>query len=78
MVMYRDFARRNARRLGLSGTVQNMPDGSVRIEAEGESAELDKFIAILKKGPLFSSVENVTVSSAEPASGNYSDFSIVY
>jgi acylphosphatase len=78
MVMYRDFAKRNAEKLGLVGTVQNMPDGSVRVIAEGDDSKFAEFIAILKKGSLFSHVENVVVSRAEAASGNYSDFRIVY
>lgn len=78
MVMYRDFARRHARHFGLVGTVQNMPDGSVRVEAEGENTQLAEFVAILKKGSLLSNVGSVVVSRAEPASGNYSDFRIVY
>ncbi|MDP3735665.1 MAG: acylphosphatase [bacterium] len=77
MVMYRDFAKRNARRLHLVGTVQNMPDGSVRVEAEGREEDLRAFIEILKKGPLLSSVEHVAVAWNEPQ-GNYSDFRIVY
>src|SRR3989344_3587434 len=31
LVMYRDFAARTARRLGVSRTVRNLPDGSVEI-----------------------------------------------
>ena len=78
MVMYRDFAKRHARQLGLVGTVQNMSDGSVRVEAEGSDAELQRMIKILHKGSLFSHVENVAVLRKEPATGNYSDFRIVY
>jgi len=77
MVMYRDFAKRNARRLHLVGTIQNMPDGSVRVEAEGKEEDLRAFISILKEGSIFSSVEHVDVAWEEPR-GNYSDFRIVY
>ncbi len=77
MVMYRDFAKRNARSLGLVGTVQNMHDRSVLIEVEGDEVQIAKYIKILQKGPLFSRVDKVVVTRAEPATGNYSDFRIV-
>src|SRR3989344_224255 len=35
VVMYRDFATRKARGLGLVGEVKNLPDGTVRVVAEG-------------------------------------------
>ncbi len=78
MVLYRDFTRKHAQRLGIVGTVQNMPDGSVRVEAEGSDAKLQELIKILHKGSFFSHVENVVILRKEPASGNYSDFRIVY
>lgn len=77
LVMYRDFAKRTAKRLGLFGTVQNMPDGSVLIEVEGDDKQIGVFIKMLQKGSLFSRVEKVVVTRAEPATGNYSDFRIV-
>ncbi len=78
MVMYRDFTKRNAYKLGLVGAVRNMGDGSVHIEAEGDGEKLAEFVRVLHKGPFFSRVKSVTVSHAEPATGNYSDFRIVY
>ena len=77
LVMYRDFTRRNARRLGLTGTVQNMSDGSVRVVAEGEEDALRKFLARLHKGPIFARVENVEESWNE-ATEEFKTFEIVY
>jgi acylphosphatase len=46
-----------AERLGLSGSVRNEPDGSVRVEVEGDrSGEL---IEWLRRGPPFARVESV-------------------
>lgn len=77
MVMYRDFATRKARALGLVGTVKNMDDGTVFVVAEGEESELMLFIEKLKTGPLLASVEHVDVAWKD-ASEEFSDFHIVY
>ena len=44
MVMYRDFAMRKAKLLGLSGTVKNNDDGTVTLVAEGEEEQLGVYI----------------------------------
>ena len=77
MVMYRDFAQRKAKSLGLVGEVENLVDGTVRIQAEGEKESLEKFIAHLKRGSLLSKVDTVSVEWKEPA-GVYTKFLIRY
>ena len=77
MVMYRDFAQRKARRLGLVGTVQNMKDGSVAVVAEGDEVALGQYIEFLNKGSILSKVKNVRIEWLE-ASGEFGDFLIVY
>lgn len=77
MVMYRDFAQRKARKLGLTGTVRNLSDGSVAVVAEGEEELLNEYIKYLSRGSIFSKVKNVRVSWSE-AEGRYKDFNIVY
>lgn len=77
MVMFRDFTRRGAAALGLTGTVENNPDGSVAIIAEGPEGALQKLLIRLKKGSLLSKVDNVEVEWKE-ATGEYADFIIVY
>lgn len=76
-VMYRDFAVRSARKLGLVGIVQNHMDGSVLVIAEGEESALLTLLRSLKKGSILSSVEEVHVTWGEPT-GEYSTFSILY
>lgn len=61
MVMYRDFACRKAKGLGIVGFVQNRRDGTVRIIAEGTHAALEQFIEHLHGGPLLAKVEQVEV-----------------
>lgn len=77
VVMYRDFTCRNARALHLVGTVQNLPDGTVRVIAEGERKALDDFALRLWKGSLFAKVEMVT-TEFRPATGAFDTFRIIY
>ncbi len=77
MVMFRDFVQRSARKLGLIGTVQNMPDGSVRVVAEGEEEKLNELFELIKRGPIFARVEHVEVFWSEPL-GGYKTFDILY
>jgi acylphosphatase len=77
MVMYRDFAQRTARRLGVFGWVKNEDDGSVRIVAEGDELVLDKYLTALKKGSILSRVENITADWKD-ATKEFSDFDIRY
>ncbi len=50
-VGFRYYAKQTAERLGIKGTVQNMPDGTVRIEAEGTEAQLEQLVAWCRHGP---------------------------
>ena len=58
-VGYRNFVERFARRLGLAGYVQNLPDGSVRVVAEGDADRLEELEKLLGRGPRFALVEAV-------------------
>ncbi len=75
MVMYRDFATRKASKFGVVGEAENMPDGTVRIYAEGEKEKLDQFIVHLRKGSLLARVDDVSVQWVEPL-GTFKSFSI--
>lgn len=77
MVMYRDFAQRMAWLLKLRGEVQNLPDKTVRVIAEGERTALEKYIRKLHQGPLLARVDSVSVTW-HPASGEYEKFFITY
>lgn len=48
----RNFTVRKARPLGLSGYVQNLRDGSVRAEIEGEREQIEALLDVLRQqGP---------------------------
>ena len=50
-VGYRWWARSLAARLGVSGTVRNLPDGSVAVHARGSDDQLRRLAAELAQGP---------------------------
>ncbi len=77
MVMFRDFAKRKARGLGLAGFVKNDTEGSVKVVAEGDDEALRKFVELLREGPLFGKVENITVDWEKPAF-EFTSFEIIY
>lgn len=77
MVLFRDFVRRNAKRLGLVGFVRNETDGSVWVVAEGEEEALGQLLSKLNRGPLFARVDDLEISWPAPT-GVFSDFVIEY
>jgi|KBSSwiStaDraftv2_1062776.scaffolds.fasta_scaffold07678_8 acylphosphatase len=74
-VGYRYFVRSRAGELRLGGSVQNLPNGSVRVEAEGPRAVLLGFLSELHVGPPAAVVERVDVEWHPPL-GN-SSFAIL-
>lgn len=60
-VGFRWWTRDTAARLGLAGTVRNLPDGSVEVHASGREVDLETLEAALAEGPPASRVESVEV-----------------
>lgn len=56
---YRWFVRDRANRLGLSGWVRNLYDGSVEMEAEGEEAVLKHFMECIEHEHPIAKVEKL-------------------
>ncbi|KND51176.1 MAG: acylphosphatase [Parcubacteria bacterium C7867-001] len=77
LVMYRDFVQRKASGLKLTGFVKNIPDGTVRVVAEGSRESLERLLARLHKGSLLSKVDTVS-PSWHPATGEFMKFVIAY
>ena len=61
-VGYRQFVKRQARRLDLTGWVRNLPDGSVEAIVSGPKEKIEELIKHCRKGPFLSEVHNVTIS----------------
>ncbi len=76
-VGFRYFTARHARRLGLGGFVQNLPDGRVEVVAQGARGALEQLVAALRQGPPGAAVRDVRVDwtdargEAGPAEGDF-------
>ncbi|MCK9291463.1 MAG: acylphosphatase [Bacteroidales bacterium] len=71
-VGFRYHTRKQAEVLRITGFVQNKPDGSVYIEAEGE--HLDEFIQWLRIGPAWARIREVVIHPGQPV--GYTEFVI--
>ena len=72
-VGFRWAVQRQAGRLGLTGYAENLPDGSVRVEAEGDPDRLDQLEAFLHQGPQWAEVAAVD-SQRQSATGEFHRF----
>lgn len=75
-VFFRATTQETAQRLGLTGWVRNLRDGSVELVACGEPAKLDDLERWLWKGPPQARVQNVTATEMEMAAQVYTGFSV--
>jgi acylphosphatase len=66
-VGFRWFVREEARRLGLSGWVTNLPGGEVEVKASGEGSSLERLRRALEVGPTGAHVREVEDISDSPA-----------
>jgi len=71
-VGYREFIRRAALRLNVSGWVRNRPDGAVEALIFGPAAAVEALIAEIRKGPRFATVSSVSVAALDETLGNES------
>jgi acylphosphatase len=72
-VGFRWAVQRQARQLGLTGYAENLPDGSVRVEAEGVPEGLDELEEFLRIGPRFAQVDALD-SQRLAATGEFHGF----
>lgn len=75
-VSFRQSTRMLAVGLGLSGTVRNEPNGTVRVVAEGSEAALQVLLDWLRRGPDRAAVERVDAEWMEPR-GEAGEFRVV-
>lgn len=66
-VGFRYAARNKARELGLSGWVENRPDGSVHAAVQGKPEACHLFIQWCREGTGYSWVEKIDVEEKTPA-----------
>ena len=65
-VSFRQSTLQQAQRLALCGWVQNLADGSVEIEAEGERSAVEVLVGWARVGPATARVEGVRVQPLAP------------
>ena len=73
-VGYREFTRRAALRLNVSGWVRNRYDGAVEALIRGSPAAVDALIAEMRRGPRFAMVERLSLiehNEADEDSGTF-------
>jgi len=74
-VFFRATTREEARRLGLTGWVRNLPDGRVEVLACGEEQALRELLSWLGQGPEHANVTDLDYDWYEPRE-EPSDFSV--
>ena len=62
----RIFAKEQATKLGVTGWIRNMEDGTVHLEMQGKQPEIDKLTEIIKKGNFIIKVESMEVEEIAP------------
>ena len=65
-VSFRAWTRDEARQLGVHGWVRNCDDGSVEAHVEGDEADVQELIGLMREGPPGARVDHVEVESADP------------
>ena len=60
-VGFRQFVKKEAVKLGLTGYVKNLPEGRVEVLVQGVKENIEKLIKHSEKGPFLSEVKDVTV-----------------
>ena len=76
-VGYRYSTVRTAVKYRVFGWVRNNSDGSVELECEGNSEDIDNFIKWLKVGPAGARVTSIEIKEKQ-YQGFYSNFAIEY
>jgi acylphosphatase len=76
-VWFRASARDEARRIGVTGWVRNVPDGTVEVFVQGQEEKLNKFLSWCYQGPPGAYVEEVNYNEV-PADPSMKTFSIRY
>ncbi len=75
-VFFRANTEKQARALGLTGWVRNLPDGRVETVFEGDGPAVEKMLAWCRSGTPPARVHEIKAVE-EPISGREADFSVV-
>jgi len=76
-VFFRAYTRDAARKIGVTGWVRNLPDGSVEAMLEGTAERVQAMLSWLREGSPMSRVDHVKVHE-EQATGQFADFEVTF
>ena len=76
-VFFRAETKKAADRLGISGYVKNLSDGSVEAVIKGDQASVSQMIAWCRKGPAISKVQSVKMEEISSVS-DFNTFDVRY
>lgn len=66
-VGFREFVKKEARKVGIVGWTRNLSDRRVEVLAQGHETLLQDFVKIISKGPFLSEVKSVSIDWQEPS-----------
>jgi acylphosphatase len=76
-VGFRITAEETARNLGVVGWVKNLRDGRVELVAEADEATLERFLDVIRTGPMKNFITQVELSWSN-ATETFDEFEIRY
>jgi len=76
-VGFRFYTYQNAIMNRITGWVKNNADGTVKIVAQGEESNMNKFIDAVRRGPRFSKIIDVSIKELQGLE-NHKAFQIKY
>ena len=68
-VGYREFTRRAALRLSVSGWVRNRSDGAVEALVRGSPNAVEALVAEMRQGPRFAVIDNLNMTECHETDG---------
>ena len=74
-VGFRHTAKMTSRSFEVFGTVQNLPDGRVKMVVEGESGEIEQFILAVAEST-YGNVRETHITQSQ-ATGEFSSFDVI-
>jgi len=75
-VGYREFTRRSALRLNISGWVRNRSDGTVEALLRGAAGDVEAILAAMREGPRGARVNNLRIVDPEAGDVEGSAFEV--
>lgn len=76
-VGFRNFTRKTAKKLGVTGWVKNLSDGRVETVLSGKQEKVNEMLGYLEKGPSLARVDDIQYEE-EKYKDEFSKFQITY